>query len=193
MLKGAEHADRVLEDLATRGVVGLRVDVANGVGELQAPGFPRLLAQMKALGWMLQVHCIEDDLDNAAPWLDRVEVPLMIDHFARPDPKRGLDQPGFQALLRYERRGTNIVKLSGPFRAGKSAFPYVNVDPFVAAAIESFGLENCVWGSDWPFVNMGERVDFGPPLTCLKRWLPDPDDRRRVLWDNPARLFGFQA
>jgi hypothetical protein len=36
-----------------------------------------------------------------------------------------------------------------------------------------------------------ERIDYGPPLTCLQRWLPDAADRRRVLWETPSRLFGF--
>jgi predicted TIM-barrel fold metal-dependent hydrolase len=38
---------------------------------------------------------------------------------------------------------------------------------------------------------MDERMDYGPPLVCLRRWLPDPGDRRAVLWDTPSRLFGF--
>ncbi len=49
-----------------------------------------------------------------------------------------------------------------------------------------------MWGSDWPFVRMDERMDYGPPFTCLPRWLPDEGDRRKVLWDTPARLFGFK-
>lgn len=72
------------------------------------------------------------------------------------------------------------------------AYPYRDVDPFIAVAIEAYTLERCVWGSDWPFVRMDERMDYGPPLTCLPRWLPDPQDRRKVLWDTPARLFGFK-
>jgi predicted TIM-barrel fold metal-dependent hydrolase len=26
----------------------------------------------------------------------------------------------------------------------------------------------------------------------LGRWLPDAADRRRILWTNPVRLFGFR-
>ena len=48
-----------------------------------------------------------------------------------------------------------------------------------------------MWGSDWPFVRTDERIDYGPELACLQRWLPDEADRRKVLWDTPARLFGF--
>jgi predicted TIM-barrel fold metal-dependent hydrolase len=35
------------------------------------------------------------------------------------------------------------------------------------------------------------RADYGPVLGLLQRWLPDAGDRRQVLWDTPARLFGF--
>jgi len=28
-------------------------------------------------------------------------------------------------------------------------------------------------------------------LANLERWIPDERDRRQVLWDTPARLFGF--
>ena len=29
-------------------------------------------------------------------------------------------------------------------------------------------------------------------MSGLSRWLPDPNDRHKVLWENPARLFGFE-
>ena len=193
VLETAEMSDNSLDELAGRGIVGLRVNLSLGLGELEAPCLARVTRRMRELGWFLQVHSVGNELAAAVALLDQVGVPLMFDHFARPDPAHGLEQAGFQALLRFGRRGGNIVKISGPFRAGRSRFPHHDVDPFVAAAIESFGLNNCVWGSDWPFVNMDERADFGPPLSCLARWLPDVDDRRRVLWDNPARLFGFSA
>ena len=73
--------------------------------------------------------------------------------------------------------------LSGPW--------YLDVDPYIEAAIEAFTLDACVWGSDWPWVRMDERMDYGPVYACLNRWLPDPQDRVKVLWETPARLFGF--
>lgn len=36
-------------------------------------------------------------------------------------------------------------------------------------------------------------MDYGLALACIPRWLPDAKARRNVLWNNPKRLFGFEA
>jgi predicted TIM-barrel fold metal-dependent hydrolase len=115
----------------------------------------------------------------------------MFDHFGRPDVAKGVSQPGFQQMLAFGREG-HVIKLSGPFRSSSAGYPWTDVDPFIAAAIDAFTVDNCVWGSDWPFVRMDERMDYGPAYSCVARWLPGEADRRKVLWDNPQRLFGFR-
>jgi predicted TIM-barrel fold metal-dependent hydrolase len=35
-------------------------------------------------------------------------------------------------------------------------------------------------------------MDYGTVYGCLERWLPNEKDRQKVLWDTPARLFGFK-
>ena len=189
----ADVSDRELASLADHGVVGIRFNPStHGMSQLVAPGVNRLFARIKERGWFLQVHCEKDELAEAAPFLRRAGVRVLVDHFGRPDVARGLGHAGFQTLLELGRTGNGVVKLSGPFRSSVEGYPYRDVDPFVAAVIQAFTLDRCVWGSDWPFVRMDERVDYGPPLVCLQRWLPDPPDRRTVLWETPARLFGFR-
>lgn len=184
--------DRELATLAAGGVVGIRINLmGHGMRPLIEPGADRLLARAKELQWFLQIHCQKDELVEAAPVLRKAGVRVMIDHFGRPDVTRGVSQPGFRALLEFGKSGNAVVKLSGPFRCSAEGYPYRDVDPYIAATIEAYTLERCVWGSDWPFVRMDERMDYGPPLTCLPRWLPDAQDRQQVLWDTPARLFGW--
>jgi predicted TIM-barrel fold metal-dependent hydrolase len=185
-------ADRQLAALADAGVIGIRFNLSTwGLRELTEPGADRLLARVRELGWFLQIHCAGDELAAAAPLLRRAGVRVMIDHFGRPDLARGLGQPGFAALFALGASGQAVVKLSGAFRVSREGPPYRDVDPYIAAAIEAFTLDHCVWGSDWPFVRVEERIDYGPQLACVARWLPDPQDQRKLLWDNPARLFGF--
>jgi predicted TIM-barrel fold metal-dependent hydrolase len=85
------------------------------------------------------------------------------------------------------------VKLSAPFRTSAQPFPHADVDPFVAAIMDVFGVGRCVWGSDWPFINTSQQVEYRNLLTRLTRWLPNPADREEALWHNPARFFGFAA
>lgn len=186
-------SDAELASMDAQGVVGIRINIMNhGMKPLVEPGAEALLARMKELGWFVQVQVTADELVEAAPILRKAGVRLLIDHIGRPDVSRGVAQPGFQTLLALGREGDAVVKLSGPFRSSVQGYPYRDVDPFVEAAIEAFTIDNCIWGSDWPFVRMDERMDYGLGLVCLPRWLPDAESRRKVLWTNPQRLFAFE-
>ena len=88
-------------------------------------------------------------------------------------------------------RDGHFVKLSGPFRFSHEPPPHADAEPFVAALVDAFTVKRCVWGSDWPFLRMPRRMDYGPVMAYLERWLPDERDRRQVLWHTPAGLFGF--
>lgn len=191
-LANPDLLERDMRDLSARGIVGLRVNLfAYGLRELQEPNAGRVFAMAHELGWVLQVHYKGDGLIEALPALRATGMRLLVDHLGRPALSLGLRQAGFQALLELGREGRAVIKLSGPDRYSEAGIPWDDTDPFVAEAVRAFGLQNCVWGSDWPFVPGDERVDYGPMQSCLARWLPDETDRRTVLWDTPARLFGF--
>jgi predicted TIM-barrel fold metal-dependent hydrolase len=189
----ADTPERHLQSLADGGVIGIRVNIMNhGLRPLTEPGADKLLSKVKALNWFVQIHSQKDEFVDAAPILRKAGVRVMFDHFGRPDVKQGPQARGYQALLEFGRTGDHVIKLSGPFRSSLEGPPYRDTDVFIQAAIEAFTLDRCVWGSDWPWVRMDERMDYGPVYACLERWLPDIKDRRKVLWDTPAKLFGFE-
>jgi len=182
---------RSLAELRDAGVIGIRLDlVGDGVGVLTHASMPRLLAQAREMRWQIHVQCEGDQLRDARPHLRAAGVPLVFDHCGRPDAERGIEQPGFAALLEFGREG-HFVKLSGPFRFGNAFSARANAEPFVAALVDVFTVKRCVWGSDWPFLRLPMRMDYGPVLANLHRWLPDDRDRREVLRETPVRLFGF--
>jgi len=47
-----------------------------------------------------------------------------------------------------------------------------------------------IWGSDYPHLSF-PHVRTDELFELLKSWAPDGGVRRRILEDNPARLFGF--
>src|SRR5882672_9241093 len=174
------HADEsTLDALSDAGVIGIRLDlIADGVDIVRHAAMPRLFAQIRDRRWQLHVQCEGDQLHEAAATLRDAGVPLVVDHCGRPDPTRGVAQPGFSALVEFGRDG-HFVKLSGPFRFSREPPPHADAEPFVAALIDAFTAKRCVWGSDWPFLRVAQRMDYGPVLANLERWFPDERDRRQ--------------
>jgi predicted TIM-barrel fold metal-dependent hydrolase len=190
-VRPSDATEASLAELQAAGVIGCRLDlITDGVVSLQDANTTRLLAAAREMDWLVQVQCERDQLHETAAALHAARVRLIFDHCGRPDATLGVRQPGFQALLDFGGDGHH-VKLSGPFRFFNAFAPNARIEPFVAALLETFTPKRCVWGSDWPFLRMPMRMDYGPVLANLERWIADERDRRQVLWDTPARLFGF--
>jgi predicted TIM-barrel fold metal-dependent hydrolase len=183
--------EREFAGMSAAGIIGLRFNLNFPESpSLFGAGAERTLRIAREQGWFAQIHYEGDTILNAMPALRRSRLPLVIDHCGRPSLTQGPGQAGFQALLELGREGA-IVKLSSIFRFSREGFPYRDVDPYVAALIDAFTIDRCVWGSDWPFLRARHRVDHACLLQALRRWVPDQADRRKILSDNPGRIFGF--
>lgn len=182
-----------LARLRAAGFSGARVDLlAHGTHHL-AGSARRLVGLLREAGMVLQLHIEGAQVEAVAPFLRAEAGTVVFDHMGRPEAGQGLDQPGFRALLGLADLDRAAVKLSGPFRFGGAAYPWGFGDAFAEAVLAAYGPERCVWGSDWPFVQMQRRMDYGPCLAALTRWVPDEAARRTILCDTPRRLFGFGA
>jgi predicted TIM-barrel fold metal-dependent hydrolase len=182
-----------LQKLKTDGIVGVRFNLVDfDPAGLAKNGAVDLLEAARAMDWFAEIQCSAKDFIRIEPLIRRTGVRILIDHLGRPDPQLGPEESGFKAILALADTGLAVVKLSGAFRESHRAYPFADLDPFVEAILKSYTTENCVWGSDWPFLNMDPKPDYGSTLACLERWLPDEDQRRKVLWHTPAKLFGFK-
>lgn len=191
-LVGHDTDDLALQRLSDHGVIGARFNTLfSGSTSLRGKEGAELLARIREQGWFAQIYFHHDGLLDLLPLLRAAGIRVVVDHCGCPDPARGLSQPGFQALLELGRSGNAAIKLSGAFRYSTQAWPHDDAEPYIQALIDAFALENCVWGSDWPFVRVARRMDYGPVLSLLERWLPDAADRQEVLWETPSKWFGF--
>jgi predicted TIM-barrel fold metal-dependent hydrolase len=181
---------RELERLKAAGIVGVAFNLPfHGTDYYR--NTTALLEKLVELGLFLQIQFEADQLLGLLPLIDKSRVGLVIDHCGRPSVAQGLQQPAFQALLGIGRARDAIIKLSGYYKFSQQPYPYDDTRPFIAALVEAFTLDRCVWGSDWPFLRAPERMDYGPLLAILCRLFPDRDDQERLLWRTPARLLGF--
>ncbi len=187
--------DAEIHRMVEGGIVGIRFNLDFPTSPpLLGPVGERALARAREVGWFAQVHYHHgESIIEALPVLRAAKLPVVIDHCGRPELEGGLGQKGFAALLEFGRSTDAIIKLSGIFRFSATGSPYEDTDPYVAALVEAFGIDRCIWGSDWPFLRAKARTDFGPLLAALHRVIPDPAAREKVLWTNPARLFRMTA
>jgi predicted TIM-barrel fold metal-dependent hydrolase len=150
-----------------------------------------LIAKLAELDMFLQLQTEHDQLAMFVPWIEAMPVKVLVDHCGCPTAEAGVNQPGFQALLRLAATGRVSVKLSGYTKFAKAAYPFEDAWPFVRAIVDAFTFDRCMWASDWPFLRATERQDYGPLVALAEILFPNAADRRTLLWDTPRRLFGF--
>jgi predicted TIM-barrel fold metal-dependent hydrolase len=186
----ANVSDAELERMHALGVRGLRLNLRFENG---APGdiAPKLAARIKPLGWHLQFRINPQDFVNVQPMLEQLPVDAVIDHLGQVPVEAGVQEPSFQILLRLLQSGRCWVKLSAPMRMAKQDYPYADVIPFARALVNA-NSDRCIWATDWPHTTITKPMpNDGDLVDLLSDWIPDPAALKKVLVDNPAKLYGF--
>lgn len=190
-----------LAALRAGGIRGLRfteiIGKDSGKRLAGASGFDTLRAiapRMRAVGLHAQLFA---PFDLLMDWIDdllALDVPLVLDHLARVGPSdRTVDDPRFQHLLGLLREGRVWVKLMVFRNSRAPETGYADVRPFHEAMTHA-NPGQLVWGTDWPLLNVAPLPDPGALLDLLDAWIEgDAVLRRRILVDNPERLYGFPA
>jgi len=192
-----------LDTMGQLGVRGIRLNLASAGTNDPAVGRQRLQAaieRMKARNWHIQMYTnlamivAIKDIVAASP------VPVVFDHFGGAQAALGPQQAGFPDLLDLVRSGKAYVKISAAYRSSKQGPDYTDVTPLAQALIAA-NADRIVWGTDWPHPNGAGgstthispffQIDDGRLLNQLPVWAPDTAVRKKILVDNPARLYGF--
>jgi predicted TIM-barrel fold metal-dependent hydrolase len=189
-------SDAELERLSDAGVRGCRinvVDVAEGKGVIAMAPLEKLARRIKGHGWHVEFLMHADEF----PGLDRTfadfPVDIVLGHLGYMKTDKGLQDPGFQGLLRLMKEGKAWVKLTGPYRISTQALPHPDTVAFAHALLDA-APERVVWGSDWPHVMVkGAMPNDADLADMLLEWIPDAALREQVLARNPAKLYGFPA
>ncbi|SAL41724.1 amidohydrolase 2 [Caballeronia peredens] len=184
--------DNELKRLARHGVVGMRLNLIGlTVPDLREPQWRDLFRRVNALGWHIEIHRDAVDLPMIiAPLLEQ-GCTVVIDHFGRPDPAYGADDPGFRYLLTTAKTGRVWVKLSAAYRSVRGESGTALGQALAAALLDSFGAARLVWGSDWPHTQHQSLIDYDGARDALDRWIPDAALRTIVLRDSARTLFRF--
>ena len=195
-----------LDAMNQAGIRGIRVNLATGGVNDPIVGRSRFQAaveRVKNRDWHVQLFTSLPMISAIKDLVAASPVPVVFDHFGGAQGELGLQQPGFADLTELVRTGKAYVKISGAYRSSKLAPDYPDAAPLARALIAA-NADRIVWGTDWPHpdsvtppgkqptdVTPLFQIDDGRLLNQLVVWAPDVAIRKKILVDNPARLYGF--
>ncbi len=188
--------------MKAQGIAGFRVSLNRAA--LTNPTTPNNLKAKfeiaERFGWHLDFISPADVIAGLGAQLGACPVPVVLDTFAWL--AGGLQQPGIDTILSLMKSGHVHIKLSEPYRLSSDGPDYPDLRPLVQAIV-STNPDRVLWGSGWPHVSgpvpgrpktaptPNMPIDDGHLLNLLARWVPDDATRRKILVDNPARLYRF--
>lgn len=181
-----------LREFDAAGVVGIRLNLVGlPISELAAAPWPRFLRDLATLGWFVEVQREARDLPRIVDPLLAAGLNVVVDHFGRPDPAQGVDDPGFRYLLKSAASRRLWLKLSGSYRNGANGAGGKIAMAAIPLARDAFGVERLIWGSDWPHTQFERTASYGATRAEFDRWIPSETERVAILRTTPAALYRF--
>jgi len=190
-----------LDAMGRAGVRGIRLNLATGGTNDPAVGRRRFQAaaeRVKSRSWHVQMNTSLAMISAIKDLVAASPVPVVFDHFGGAKEDLGPQQSGFADLVELVRSGKAYVKIS--VTAGPRP-DYAGFAPLAKALIAA-NSDRILWGTNWPHPNSSSgrrpteltplfQVDDGLVLNLLPVWAPDAGIRKKILVDNPARLYAF--
>lgn len=176
------------------GVVGLR-RVFHGLdGEPEAFLTASLAEDLRRLGehGLLFELCVRpDQLQAAIRLVDACPATsFVLDHLGRPDVAAGVTAVWSDGLRRLADRRNVVAKLSGLIECAAGAdWTTETFRPFFELALERFGPDRLVWGSNWPVCELGGSLERWVAATRSLLEGHSESVRNAVLEANARRIY----
>jgi len=165
--KSDSSYEEVIEWSKKDGVIGARIMLDNDPLTSDDIGLNGILKAGAEANIPINLHC-----SNALPLFKELAIKhpntqLVIDHVGITQPKK-LPKPenpfaNLDAVLDLAQFENVAIKISGSCTLSKEDFPYLDIWPYLHKIFDAFGLERCLWGTDWtrtsPLLTYREGVD----------------------------------
>ena len=181
--------DADYDRLHAGGVRGVRFNFVKHLGG--APDmavFNRVIDRIKDRGWHVVLHVDAPDIVPLSDMIRGLPLPFVIDHMGRVPSAAGVVQLPLRALIELARRDNGWIKVCGSERI--SMPPYAAAVP-IAHALVAAAPTRVLWGTDFPHPNATHEADEADLVDLVAQFAPEVLAQKRLLVDNPARLYGF--
>jgi predicted TIM-barrel fold metal-dependent hydrolase len=132
-----------------------------------------------------------DQIDKAIALADLApSVQFVLDHCGVPAIKERAEHPWREKITEIARRPNVAVKISGVLAyAEPETWTVEDIRPYVEHAIESFGWDRVVWGSDWPVCGLTASLSIWVAAAHAITLGCSADERARFFSVNARRIW----
>lgn len=196
MVVDASVTDDRLRRMTDLGVRGARFHMLPG-GAVSWELLEPVASQIARFGWHVQLQLNGRELAARREMLVRLPVEVVVDHVGRfMPPIDAADMstdPNVGALLDLVESGRGWVKLSAPYESSAEpvtdrATDHRDLHPLIGLLVDRVP-DRLLWASNWPHPGQSRHPSPATLAEQLEQWVPDADTRRRILVDNPDRLY----
>ena len=192
-LASREFTEDDFAKLNQQGVKGIRYNFVKHLGG--APDIDEMLEtveKVKPLGWHLVLHVNGEDLITYCDVFVKIDMQIVIDHMGRIPIDKGIDGRAFGILCDFMAMSHWWVKICGAERISIKGPPFHDAIPYAQRLIE-IAEDRILWGTDYPHPNIKTHMpNDGDLLNLVPLIAKDKKLIRKILVDNPARLYGFE-
>lgn len=115
-------------------------------------------------------------------------VPMVLDHIAKPGIAAGLMQPWADQMRDLARRENVVCKLSGVATEAAPDWTPETLRPYIQVALEAFGPSRIMFGGDWPVSTL--RITYPAWVALVDEIIADlSETEKRQIYRDTARKF----
>ena len=180
----------------TPGTVGVRMLLARSglATDAADPGLNRVMATAARLAMPVNLH-IAGRLDQGIELIRRnPDTQIVVDHLGLVQPH----EPPLPAepwaelpkVLELARLENVTMKITGACTLSREPYPFADIWDPVCRMIDAFGIDRCLWGTDWTravaFLTFQQGIDVLRQTGRISH-----SDKAKLMGANTARVYGW--
>lgn len=188
-------AESIADWAALAGTVGIRIMLSRDVArDADDPGLNRILAAGARHALPVNILCWRRLAQVAELASRHPDTQLVIDHLGLPQPFAPplLAEPfaDLPQLLALAARPNVAIKISGACTLSREPFPYPDLWDPLRRIFDAFGMDRCMWGTDWTravsFLTYAQGVEAFRGTDQLS-----DSDRATLMGGTLRRIYGW--